>query len=528
MPFGGVKASGNGAGSRAPRRSTCTPRAVRQPRRRPRARVTVAVLGLGGIGGILAAPTGRSASAPSGRSTRSARAGLRSSDGGETIIAHPEVDDAARAAGRAPRRRGQGLRPRRRRSIASRPSTLDGAVVLPLLNGLEHVERSGGGSSRLQQCVASAVRCRRRVDRARVGVLAGARRRRPGRAGGAEITAASADLDRVTLGRGSSRSPRPGSSSSSRRRAGGALGEGRTACRARRRDGGVRSTDRRAPGRPRLARRRLRDGLGEAVAAAAADGVALAAADQWAIIEAMPPEVTTSAARDAAAGRPTELDAIAGSVVRAGRRHGVPMPALERLLRDAEEATRAVTSTHAEPVRRPPADASITPTSGSDAAGRARRPRPRRPLRARRRRARVASLRVLRLGLRPRDLLAVRVAARPPARAVQHDRPADAARRPRRARDRAAGAARDPGGRRRRGSSSSRRSRSRRPHRSSTSWHGTAAPAAGWRPFPRCSGAHRPSCCVRRCTTSIRRRSCPSSSWVDSSSSPAGISSGSS
>ena len=86
-------------------------------------------------------------------------------------------------------------------------------------------------------------------------------------------------------------------------------------------------------------RPRLRDGLGEAVAAAAAEGVALAAADQWAIIEAMPPEVTTSAARDAAAGRPTELDAIAGSVVRAGRRHGVPMPALEGLLRDAEEAT---------------------------------------------------------------------------------------------------------------------------------------------------------------------------------------------
>ena len=54
--------------------------------------------------------------------------------------------------------------------------------------------------------------------------------------------------------------------------------------------------------------------------------------------------------------------------------------------------------------------------------------------------------------------------------------------------------------------------------------------ARGW--VAACSRAalvlNRPSCCVRRCTTSIRRRSCPSSSWVDSSSSPAGISSGSS
>ena len=83
-------------------------------------------------------------------------------------------------------------------------------------------------------------------------------------------------------------------------------------------------------------RPRLRDALGEAVAAAAADGVSLAAADQWAIIDAMPPELTTSAARDAAAGRPTELDAIVGSVVRAGARHGLPMPVLEELLADAE------------------------------------------------------------------------------------------------------------------------------------------------------------------------------------------------
>jgi len=77
------------------------------------------------------------------------------------------------------------------------------------------------------------------------------------------------------------------------------------------------------------------EALGEACAVAAGDGVRLDAAAQWAIIEAMPADLTTSAARDAASGRPTELDAITGSVVRAGARHGVPTPALASLLEEA-------------------------------------------------------------------------------------------------------------------------------------------------------------------------------------------------
>jgi 2-dehydropantoate 2-reductase len=82
-------------------------------------------------------------------------------------------------------------------------------------------------------------------------------------------------------------------------------------------------------------RGRLLGALDEAVAVAAADGVALSTADQWEKIQAMPAELTTSAARDAAAGRPTELDAITGSVVRAGHRLGVPTPALGALLEEA-------------------------------------------------------------------------------------------------------------------------------------------------------------------------------------------------
>src|SRR5439155_18265376 len=53
----------------------------------------------------------------------------------------------------------------------------------------------------------------------------------------------------------------------------------------------------------------------EACAVAAADGDALKQAAQWEILDTMPASVTTSTARDAAAGRPTELDAILGANV---------------------------------------------------------------------------------------------------------------------------------------------------------------------------------------------------------------------
>lgn len=80
---------------------------------------------------------------------------------------------------------------------------------------------------------------------------------------------------------------------------------------------------------------RLELALDEACNVAAADGVELDRSAQWDIIEAMPETMTTSTARDIAAGRPSELDAITGSVVRAGRRLGVPTPTLDGLLEDA-------------------------------------------------------------------------------------------------------------------------------------------------------------------------------------------------
>jgi 2-dehydropantoate 2-reductase len=88
-------------------------------------------------------------------------------------------------------------------------------------------------------------------------------------------------------------------------------------------------------------RPRLQAAVDETCAVAAGEGVSLTAAAQWEIIDAMPPELTSSTARDVAVGRPSELDAITGAAVRAGRRLGIPTPTLDRLLAEAEDACRA-------------------------------------------------------------------------------------------------------------------------------------------------------------------------------------------
>ena len=85
----------------------------------------------------------------------------------------------------------------------------------------------------------------------------------------------------------------------------------------------------------------LEAAVAEACRVAAADGVTPNEAAQWEILDTMPGSVTTSTARDAAAGRPTELDAILGAVVRAAKRLGVAAPTLDRLLAEAEDACRA-------------------------------------------------------------------------------------------------------------------------------------------------------------------------------------------
>jgi 2-dehydropantoate 2-reductase len=89
-------------------------------------------------------------------------------------------------------------------------------------------------------------------------------------------------------------------------------------------------------------RERLRHAVSEACAVAAHDGVPLSPEAEWEIIDAMPPLLTSSTARDIAAGRPSELDAITGAAVRAARRLDVATPVLDGLLAEAEEACQAL------------------------------------------------------------------------------------------------------------------------------------------------------------------------------------------
>jgi 2-dehydropantoate 2-reductase len=301
-------------------------------------RTPVAVLGLGGIGGLVAATTG-ALCVGTERTVEAIRArGLRLVSGGETTVVHPEATtvldrpvallvvavkayDLDAACDRVP------------------PETLDGALVLPLLNGLEHVDAL---RARFAGARYNVVRALPAVAAGSIGRVSAASPE-PGlvvraEQDGGRIAAASRDVDRATLAarleplgspwlalalRDDEREVLWEKAARLAVLAAATVASGR-AVGALRDDGAWRA--------------RMRTAVEEAVTVAEADGVALAAAGQWAMIEAMPPELTTSAARDAAAGRPTELDAIVGSVVRAGRRHGIPMPVFEALLAEAEQA----------------------------------------------------------------------------------------------------------------------------------------------------------------------------------------------
>jgi 2-dehydropantoate 2-reductase len=50
--------------------------------------------------------------------------------------------------------------------------------------------------------------------------------------------------------------------------------------------------------------------------------------------DAFPPHSRSSMQRDAEAGRPLELDAIGGALLRAAERHGIPVPVTKRLVRE--------------------------------------------------------------------------------------------------------------------------------------------------------------------------------------------------
>jgi 2-dehydropantoate 2-reductase len=75
----------------------------------------------------------------------------------------------------------------------------------------------------------------------------------------------------------------------------------------------------------------LEGAVNETIAVANADGAGLDARDTLGELDAAHAELGSSMQRDIAAGRPTELDAIAGAVLRAGQRHGLRCPTVQWL-----------------------------------------------------------------------------------------------------------------------------------------------------------------------------------------------------
>jgi 2-dehydropantoate 2-reductase len=286
----------------------------------------IAVLGPGGIGGMVAARTGATCVGTERTVAAIGTAGLTLVQGDSTTVSHPMAVERLETpvALLVVAVKAYDLDAALERVS---PAALEGAVVLPFLNGLEHVaalRRRFGAPA-----VAAGSIGRVEALSPEPGVVV------QRTAAAAVVEAASRDVDRETLAEALAPLRVPGIDVVVREDEQAVLWSkaARLAVLA-----AATAASGRSVGELRddpAWRERLLAALDESVAVALADGVALSAPAQWGMIAAMPPDLTTSTARDAAAGRRTELDAITGSVVRAGARLDVPTPTLTALLEEA-------------------------------------------------------------------------------------------------------------------------------------------------------------------------------------------------
>lgn len=296
--------------------------------------MTVAVLGIGGIGGMLAARTGALCVGTEGSVEAIRASGLTLVHDGVTTVAHP---DAATRLNRQVSLLVVAVKAFALADALDRvePRALDGAVVLPLLNGLEHVDAirarlsARGAGSHAPTVVAAGSIGSVEAFSPEPGFVV-----QRGQTA-ATITAASREVDRAALGAVLEPLRVPGVDvvvTEDERRvlwekavrlavlAAASMASGMPV-------GGLRTDPAWRP--------RVEAAVAEACLVASEDGVELDAGRQWSIVESLPESLVPSTARDAAVGRPTELDAITGSVVRAARRLGVWTPMLDGLLTDA-------------------------------------------------------------------------------------------------------------------------------------------------------------------------------------------------
>jgi 2-dehydropantoate 2-reductase len=280
---------------------------------------TVGILGPGAVGGALAVLLARAgldivcvARAATAAAIRSE--GLTLRQGPNTLVARPEAVEALRRpvdllviAVKAP-------------DLDDALDRIDGGPALPLLNGLEHVDKI---RERLGDPVIAGSVSRFEAYRESPTCIV---QTTPG----AVLTVSSQDPLELLDGSGFELRVEPNERALLWEKVARLAPLAAVTAIAQRPIGELRVDD--------AWRGSLAVAIEEACSVAAADGVEVTPGAQWAIIDAMPHDLTTSAARDVAAGRPSELDAITGAVVRAGGRLGVPTPELERLLMEAKES----------------------------------------------------------------------------------------------------------------------------------------------------------------------------------------------
>jgi 2-dehydropantoate 2-reductase len=283
--------------------------------------VRIAVLGPGGVGGLLATLLSRAGhdvlvlARPSTASAIAAH-GLRlTSDRYGELTAHPDAAerleepvDACVVATKAPHLGD---------ALARLPAAaLGGAVLLPLLNGFEHM---------------TALRVRYPAARVTAGAIrvvasrtAPGEIRHEGAMAAVQTTPDATDLAAALEDAGLDVTVRPDEA--------GLLWDklcflGPVA---------LLTTHQAAPlGAVRERRGAdLRAVIAEVAAVARAEGAGADPDATWRFTEAAPAGMTSSLQRDAAAGQPTELDAIGGAVLRAAERHGVDVPVTRRIVEE--------------------------------------------------------------------------------------------------------------------------------------------------------------------------------------------------
>ncbi|MGZ4788933.1 MAG: ketopantoate reductase family protein [Terriglobales bacterium] len=88
-------------------------------------------------------------------------------------------------------------------------------------------------------------------------------------------------------------------------------------------------------------RERLHDAVRETCAVAQAEGTDIQAEKIWSVMENAPTPMRSSMQKDMAAGRPLELDAIGGTIVRHGEQHGIAAPTIESLMGEIADKAAA-------------------------------------------------------------------------------------------------------------------------------------------------------------------------------------------